>query len=79
MPKQIVLIELHQETNSFSKVPTTLREFESLALYYGEEVLSHGIKRTFFVIKLEIPFTNHDWTTALIPDKDHLIFLTGDQ
>jgi len=43
MPKQIVLIELHQETNSFSKVPTTLREFESLALYYGEEVLSHGI------------------------------------
>ncbi|GJM27846.1 MAG: microcystinase C [Cyclobacteriaceae bacterium] len=42
--KKIVLIEFHQETNSFSKVPTTLREFESLALYYGEEVLSKGIK-----------------------------------
>ena len=45
MAKQIVLIELHQETNSFSQVPTTLREFESLALYYGDEVLSQGIKR----------------------------------
>jgi microcystin degradation protein MlrC len=44
MPKQIALIELHQETNSFSQVPTTIREFESLALYYGEEVFSHGIK-----------------------------------
>jgi len=44
MPKQIALIELHQETNSFSQVPTTLREFESLALYYGEEVFSQGIK-----------------------------------
>jgi microcystin degradation protein MlrC len=45
MIKNIVLIELHQETNSFSNVPTTLREFETLALYYGDEVLSHGIKR----------------------------------
>ncbi|MDH3708757.1 MAG: M81 family metallopeptidase [Cyclobacteriaceae bacterium] len=44
MSKHIALIELHQETNSFSQVPTTLREFESLALYYGEEVLTHGIK-----------------------------------
>ena len=44
MPRQIALIELHQETNSFSQVPTTLREFETLALYYGEEVMSHGIK-----------------------------------
>ena len=44
MPRQIALIELHQETNSFSQVPTTLREFESLALYYGEEVISQGIK-----------------------------------
>ncbi|MEQ9425743.1 MAG: M81 family metallopeptidase [Cyclobacteriaceae bacterium] len=43
--KNIVLIEFHQETNSFSQVPTTLREFESLALYYGEEVLTQGIKR----------------------------------
>ncbi|MGI9543809.1 MAG: M81 family metallopeptidase [Cyclobacteriaceae bacterium] len=44
MAKQIALIELHQETNSFSQVPTTLREFRSLALYYGEEVFSQGIK-----------------------------------
>ncbi len=44
MRKNIALIELHQETNSFSSVPTTLREFESLALYYGDEVLSQGIK-----------------------------------
>jgi len=45
MPKNIVLIELHQETNSFSQVPTTLREFESLALFYGDEVLTKGIIR----------------------------------
>ena len=44
-PRYIALIELHQETNSFSQVPTTIREFESLALYYGPEVISHGIKR----------------------------------
>ncbi len=44
MSKKIALIELHQETNSFSQVPTTLREFESLALYYGAQVFTQGIK-----------------------------------
>lgn len=43
--KNIVIIEFHQETNSFSKVPTTIREFESLALFYGEDVLKKGIKK----------------------------------
>ncbi len=38
MAKTIVIIEFHQETNSFSQVPTTIREFESLALYYGDDV-----------------------------------------
>lgn len=42
---KIALIEFHQETNSFSEVPTTIREFESLALYYGEDVRTKGIKR----------------------------------
>ncbi len=45
MTKQIALIELHQETNSFSQVPTTIREFESLALFYGEDVLTEGIRK----------------------------------
>lgn len=35
---RLAFIELHQETNSFSAVPTLLRNFESLALYYDEEV-----------------------------------------
>lgn len=43
--KNIVIIEFHQETNSFSKVPTTLREFESLALFYGDDVLEKGIRK----------------------------------
>jgi len=45
LKKNIVLIELHQETNSFSQVPTTIREFESLALYYGDDVINLGIKK----------------------------------
>lgn len=35
---RVALIEFHQETNSFSSVPTELRNFESLALYYDEDV-----------------------------------------
>lgn len=41
---RIALIELHHETNSFSPVPTGLRNFESLALYYDEEVHKGGDK-----------------------------------
>ena len=41
---RIALIELHQETNSFSTVPTLLRNFESSALYYDEEVHIAGDK-----------------------------------
>ncbi len=36
--KTLAFIEIHQETNSFSSVGTTLREFENFALYRGEEV-----------------------------------------
>ncbi|AHM58679.1 microcystin LR degradation protein MlrC-like protein [Flammeovirgaceae bacterium 311] len=41
---RLALIELHQETNSFSTVPTQLRNFESLALYYDEDVHKGGDK-----------------------------------
>ena len=41
---RVALIELHQETNSFSCVPTQLRNFESVALYYDEEVHKGGDK-----------------------------------
>ncbi len=41
---RIALIELHQETNSFSTVRTELRNFESTALYYDEEVHRGGDK-----------------------------------
>ena len=37
MKKKLLLVELHQETNSFSKVPTTLKEFRGLYLSYGPE------------------------------------------
>lgn len=41
---RIALVELHQETNSFSKVPTDLQNFESLALYYDDDVHKGGDK-----------------------------------
>lgn len=41
---RLALIEIHQETNSFSTVATELRNFESLALYYDEEVHAGGDK-----------------------------------
>jgi microcystin degradation protein MlrC len=36
--KKLLFVELHQETNSFSTVPTTLLEFEKFSLSYGDEV-----------------------------------------
>lgn len=48
--KKIVVVELHQETNSFSTVPTTMREFESLALYYGKDVFPSARKLKKFQI-----------------------------
>lgn len=42
MKKKIAIIELQQETNSFSPVPTTWQDFKSLALFYGDELLSVG-------------------------------------
>lgn len=41
---RVALIELHHETNSFSTVPTQLRNFESAALYYDEDVHIGGDK-----------------------------------
>ncbi len=41
---RLALIEIHQETNSFSRVPTELRNFESLALHYDEDVHTGGDK-----------------------------------
>ncbi|MBC7920362.1 MAG: M81 family metallopeptidase [Ferruginibacter sp.] len=42
MKKKIAIIELQQETNSFSPVPTTWQDFKSLALFYGEDLLTVG-------------------------------------
>lgn len=39
MQKKIAIIEIQQETNSFSPVLTTLEDFEAVALGYGAEVL----------------------------------------
>ena len=36
--KTLAFIEIHQETNSFSSVGTTIREFENFALHRGEGV-----------------------------------------
>ena len=36
--KTIAVAELMQETNSFSPVLTTLREFEAAGLIYGEDI-----------------------------------------
>jgi microcystin degradation protein MlrC len=36
--RKIAFAELHQETNSFSPILTTLREFKGFALYYGDEI-----------------------------------------
>lgn len=38
MPRTLALIELHQETNSFSSLTTSRKEFENLALHYGEDI-----------------------------------------
>ena len=40
MQKKIAIIEIQQETNSFSPVLTTLEDFKAAALGYGEEVLA---------------------------------------
>ena len=38
-PYRIGIAMLAQETNSFSPVPTTLRDFEALGLHYGRDVM----------------------------------------
>ncbi len=48
--KKIILVELHQETNSFSTVPTTIREFESLMLAYGDTVFERAKKYKQFQV-----------------------------
>ncbi|MDO1449507.1 M81 family metallopeptidase [Rhodocytophaga aerolata] len=40
MQKKIAIIEIQQETNSFSPVLTTLEDFKAAALGYGEDVLA---------------------------------------
>jgi microcystin degradation protein MlrC len=42
MKKKIAFVEVQQETNSFSPVLTTLEDFYSGALYYGDDVLTLG-------------------------------------
>ena len=36
----IAVVELAQETNSFSPVPTTREDFAARSLYYGEEIIA---------------------------------------
>jgi microcystin degradation protein MlrC len=38
MPQKLAFIELHQETNSFSSLTTSMREFHGFSLTYGEDV-----------------------------------------
>jgi len=38
--KTIAVVELAQETNSFSPVPTTREDFAARSLYYGEEIIA---------------------------------------
>ncbi|MBI9086053.1 MAG: M81 family metallopeptidase [Desulfobacterales bacterium] len=38
--KTVAIIELAQETNAFSPVPTTRRDFEARSLLYGEEIIA---------------------------------------
>lgn len=45
MKRKIALAELHQETNSFSKVKTTLREFHGLNLSIGAEEMAEFEKK----------------------------------
>src|SRR5687768_11576397 len=40
--RRIALVHLMQETNTFNPVPTTLADFESLALLVGNEVLARS-------------------------------------
>ena len=42
--KVIAIAQIQQETNIFSPVKTTLRDFEALGLYYGNEILTSSQK-----------------------------------
>lgn len=44
MPKKLAFIELHQETNSFSGLTTSMREFQNFVLGYGEDVWRYADK-----------------------------------
>ncbi|MFN0052371.1 MAG: M81 family metallopeptidase [Planctomycetales bacterium] len=39
MGLRIAVAEIGQETNSFSPLPTTIRDFEAYGLYFGQEIL----------------------------------------
>lgn len=42
--KVIAFAQFKQETNIFSPVKTTLREFQASGLYYGPDILEYGLK-----------------------------------
>lgn len=44
MSKKLAFIELHQETNSFSSLTTSMREFQNFVLGYGEDVWRYADK-----------------------------------
>ena len=44
MPKKLAFIELHQETNSFSSLTTSIQEFKNFALNYGDDVWAFADK-----------------------------------
>jgi microcystin degradation protein MlrC len=44
MTKKLAFIELHQETNSFSSLTTSMREFQNFVLGYGEDVWFYADK-----------------------------------
>ncbi len=47
MPKihKIALIEIHQETNSFSNINTQLADFQNFVLYYNEDIFEKAVEK----------------------------------
>lgn len=62
MQKKIAIIEIQQETNSFSPLLTTLEDFKAAALGYGEQVLAvskiHSTKQIAGFLKAVTKYGN---------------------
>ena len=64
----VAVAEIAQETNSFSPVPTTLRDFEAAGLLYGQEVIEIGATRNTSVGGFLQAIADHgDGEIAVLP------------